>query len=338
MAAFTISYRLPSRGLKSEVVDAADRASALAQMKARGITPVSVKEGGKLVAAVSSSAAKPAWLKGAIAGLMVIVIAGITWILLPHGAVPEVKEVEPTRKVTKKNLPGHSGSTEKPNVWTKKALKEVPVESVRQVTNEWDSLQYPGEKLVSSVTNRSTGYIIEVSMTKDGKRTRHVKEPPSIWETSVDGLISSVLQVKEGQELPPMPMMGKEMDSQFLESLKTPIVVRPEDADDVKAIKQIVNSAREEIKARMDAGEHFSDILTDHRNLHNENGRIRSAALKELREIQRTGTQDDVDNFVNAMNQQLERIGISPLPSSKSKNEMDSSRDNNHVNERVEDK
>lgn len=156
---------------------------------------------------------------------------------------------------------------------------------------------------------------MEVSQAPNGHKTIHVKEPPSIWRNDTDGLIASVLQAREGVEMPPLPPMGSAAQKRFLKSLETPIVVSPDDPPEVKAVKKIVSSAREEIKVRIDGGENFCDILEDHRSLRNENCRIRQDAVRELNRIRKTGSADDVSVYTIAVNNMFKKMGIKPLES-----------------------
>lgn len=93
---FTITYRSQSGALQKEVVEAANRAEALEQAKARGIKPVSVKEGGALNAV--KKAAKPAWIKGAVAGLVVVVVTIVALVCLMPAEKPAAPKAEKPKK------------------------------------------------------------------------------------------------------------------------------------------------------------------------------------------------------------------------------------------------
>ena len=240
----------------------------------------------------------------ALLALLAVSVAGWCWLREKAVQAPERASIRQGTIAT--NVPARA------SVWVANARKkEEPQPSAS--TNEWDSPLYPGEKLVSSVTNSSDGYVIDVSQKPGGARTKHVRELPSIWESATDALIATVLQAKDGMEMPPLPPMGRSVEREFLDSLRKPISIGEADSDEVKAIKQVVISARDEIKSRIESGERFADILADHRELVNENGRIRMDALRELSEIRRTGTKTDVEVYVQAMNHMFGKMGIAPI-------------------------
>ena len=322
---FTITYRGKDGALHEECVGAADRAACVAECRRRGISPIKIAEGGT-GANRRQDGGVPSQrrLNGKTAILAAVVLAviagGVWWWFGGRGATALPMERPAKPKVEKPAKP----KMEKPHKPTAKpvqpsATNAVPpkAESVQPPADEWDSPLYPGEKLVSSVTNKSSGYVIDVSMSRSGARTRHVRELPSIWESPTDVLIASVLQADERREAPPLPMMGQSTEREFLKSLEKPITINPSDSDEVKAIKQVVRSVREEIKARIDAGERFGAILENHRSLMNENGRIRMDAMRELAEIRRNGKPEDAEMYLKAMNQMFERMGIAPIAEKK---------------------
>ena len=310
---FTVTYRAKDGALREERVDAANRAACVAECRKRGISPTGIREG---MPRKSRSSGKSGKLWFAVGAALVIVAGGAWWYFGGRGAAegpakpkvdkPAKPKIEKTQKPTA--MPVQPSTT---NAAPPKA------EPVQPPADEWDSPLYPGEKLVSSVTNKSSGYVIDVSMSRSGARTRHVRELPSIWESPTDVLIASVLQANERREAPPLPMMGKSTEREFLKSLEKPITINPSDSDEVKAIKQVVKSAREEIKSRIDAGERFGAILENHRSLMNENGRIRTDAMRELAEIRRNGKPEDAETYLKVMNLMFERMGISPIAEKK---------------------
>ena len=105
---FTVTYRRQDGSPATEVIDAADRAAAVASCRARGIVPKSIMAGGR----VASPSRRPAWIKGAVAGAAVIVVAFVAWFFLvpkpqtaPAPAPPPKKHVAPKPAATPKPRP-----------------------------------------------------------------------------------------------------------------------------------------------------------------------------------------------------------------------------------------
>lgn len=241
---------------------------------------------------------KPSAMKGVVAGLVTVVALGAVFYFMFSGdeGKVEIKESKKGRivdigKVKPPTVSPGQGETNAAAATTAKA---------------------PAERVISS-RKTSLGYTIEITEDANGHRTRHIREPKSMWKSSTDAVIASVLMTPKGQELPPLPPMDKYADAEFLAACKNPIEDSPDDTERQKIAKAIVRSAREEIKERIEAGEHFADILNDHRKLLNENGKIRSDAIRELAEIKKTKDPVDAEVYVTAVNQAFERMGIEPI-------------------------
>lgn len=240
----------------------------------------------------------PRLCKGLIAGL-VIVALGAAYIFLFSGG-----DAEPGPKV------------EKPVAQKPKAVREVkpapkPAVEKQVEVAEKPAEKYPGERIVEVLTNGS--YIIEVTVNAEGRRTKHVIEPPSPWKYSTDSVLATALQCAKGGSMPPWPSMGIGMDKEFRKSLNDPIVVLETDDERTAALKQIVSSARAEIKERLDAGEHFCDVINDFRELTNENGKIRADAILELKKIRDSGDEESARKYEVIMNAAFSQMGIDPI-------------------------
>ena len=242
---------------------------------------------------------KPSAMRGIAAGL-VVVAAAVACIVIFMGRDGSVTVKKSEKRPTKIK-------TVTPASAPKKAEPEPekPAEVVEKPKEK-----YPGEKIVEVSTN--SGYVIEVSVDANGRMTRHVLTT-SPWEFSSDGLLAMVLASSGNGEMPPLPAIGPEMDVEFKRSLKKPIEILPTDSDEVVAMKKIVMSAREEMKALLKEGGHFSDILIDHHRLINENGKIRSDAMRELYEIQKSGDAEGAHKYEVTINAAFSQMGIAPI-------------------------
>lgn len=240
--------------------------------------------------------------RGLWAGVIVVLLAVVA-VVIVFGTRNEPKPVA-VKESTKRKIADSSVHVVKPKRVERETREEPPTKEVKE--------KYPGETIVEVQTN--AGYVTEITVNADGRRTRHTLST-SPWEFSSDGLLAMVLAAPPGQELPPLPMIGKEMDEEFRRSLKTPIKILPTDSEEVAAMKRIVMSAREEMKEWLDSGRHFSDILVDHRELVNENSKIRTDAIRELNEMIKAGDEEGARKYVTGMNEAFSQIGIEPIGS-----------------------
>ena len=252
---------------------------------------------------------RPRWLRGAVAALIVVVGTVSVWWLLSPSPAHQTSNVK--HQTSKPSRIADAQPTSVRN--NKSAEATAPSVQAQPATNdEWSSGKYPGEKIISCTTN-SSGFLVERTVDRNGRTTRHISTPPSPWKHSSDEMLANVLSTPLNAEMAPLPPIGKEMDAVFMKSLKEPIEENADDNEELKAMKAIVASAREEVLARMQKGEHFCDILADHRQLHNDNGKIRSDAVQELKEILGKGDQEGARHYLNRMNAAFSQMGITPI-------------------------
>lgn len=240
----------------------------------------------------------PSLTRGIVAGLVVVALAAVCFVVfMGKGEKPVVDKVEKKPTKLKEVKPAAA-----PKDRTGKAVAEVKDKKVGKE-------KYPGEKILTCTTN-SSGYVMEVTVDKDGVQRRHVTEPRSPWDNAPDEMIALALCTPEGKTLPPWPNMGIGMDKVFLRACEKPIEIKPDDDEKIAAMKRIVMASREEIKSRIENGEHFCDILNDHRNLVNENGTIRANVVREFREIAASGDEAAMRQYMITMNAALSQLGI----------------------------
>lgn len=315
MAAFTISYRLPSGGLKSEVIDAADRASALAQMKARGITPVSVKEGGTLASAASSSAVKSAaWIKGAAAGVVVVVAAIVAWVLLMpmEKATPAVEQKKKAR-VAKPERTNVISRVSAPV--TVRPVTQTSTNAVQVVEKTPGDDLPPHKRIVEiiSVVTNADGSLLERFRTADGKTRSRQSAPPAVFNNASDQLIAmAITGAESGHAMPPMPMTDSAV-TDFAESLKKDIVVNDDDPENVKELKKLVMETRQEILKRMGEGMTYAEVMREHCKQVNDNVAFRGEALAQAQKLVDEGAKDLAAAYVERANELLRASGINEI-------------------------
>ena len=309
MAAFTISYRLPSGGLKSEVIDAADRASALAQMKARGITPVSVKEGGTIAAAAKVAAKQPAWIKGAIAGLVVVIAAVIAFFCLMPTEKPAAPKVEKPKKVKVEKPAPRPRTVVKPLVTNAAPVVEAPkpIDPNARPTKVGEEIN-GYIKLPSGRLHKVKGVVTNsVSQTTRGWY--------SIFPHHCDNEIACYLTIVPGTPLLGNMKYNGRFRAEFIKSLETPIIVYEDDPEEVKELKRNVREAKINLKAAMDRGEDIEQIMRETREELQDLGRYKMDLERQLRELnkEKPMSVDDLQLAVDAANRMLEAKGIAPM-------------------------
>lgn len=296
---FTITYRSQSGALQREVVEAANRAAALEQVKSRGITPVSVKEGGTLDAAVKVAAGRPVWIKGAVAGLLVVLCAAIAWFALKPD---EQKPVPPPVK-----------KAAKPKVEKPRAPKPPPVtnvvKKVEQPEEPDPAIVARREKLKKMTPAERLDFLFEEA------RQKPIDLSPSTnraFKTGVEQVMGWIFTTRLGNLPPPLPPIMIRDEAHMAEILVANNPALEGDSEKVKDAKQMVELAKKELRQYVLQGGDVREFLQYY------HGQLVDA-YKEWSSTQRTvmkAIHEDPDAaaaYIEEANKTLTEKGIKPL-------------------------
>ena len=163
-----------------------------------------------------------------------------------------------------------------------------------------------------SATTNADGTVIERIRTDDGKlhsKVYSVADP--VFNSSTDQLLA--MAVDGDGNGPPMPGVTKDDEKRFLESLKRPIEILDTDTPDVRALKEKVMQAREDMVTLLSQGRGFAEVLAEHRKMQEENAGVRREVAAELRSLVESGDTAGALEYRKRMNAALEQMGIKPL-------------------------
>ena len=304
---FTVTYRRQDGSPATEVIDAADRAAAVASCRARGIVPRSVTEGGH----VASPSRRSAWIKGTIAGTVVVIIALLAWFFL----APKPQPTPAPKPVQKKQAAPKPVATPKPRprpVETNAVAKPAMPEPVKVDPN---ARPVKVGEIVNGYIKLPSGRLhrIRGEVTNDVSRTSVSKY--EIFEHHCENEIACFLTMTPGEGLVGDPRYNGSFKAEFLKSLENPIVIGPDDDEYARELKKAVRDTKINLKAALDRGEDIEQIMLDTRREMQELHNYKRLLQNELSEYRRKEgvTDDDVEDFIKAANIMLAEKGIAPL-------------------------
>ncbi len=168
--------------------------------------------------------------------------------------------------------------------------------------------------LLKSVTNK-TGAVIEDFRLPDGSIKRKVTPPKQVWDNAANQVIAMALAIEPGVEAPPLP--AGISDKEFLDALKKDIAFNEDDTAEIRDLKRRVRDTRNEIFSIMEeTGKSFMEVLQEHREMMNQNTELYHAALKDLKELEQDGANDEeLDSYREVVNGMLIEQGGKELPS-----------------------
>ena len=243
----------------------------------------------------------PSMWKGVIAGLAIVVPLAVllVWMFSGGEDAPKakpVKERAPVKAV--KPAPAPIRRTAKP-VSAPDAKPSVPPK--------------PKEPVVISCTTNGT--IVRTLIRKpDGKthlKRRDLREPT--FNNGSDQLLAMAAAVVPGEDAPPMPITPS-VDKEFMESLKYNIVIKDDDPESVKQMKENVIDFRNQMIELVKDGGSVEDVLRKHQQMLQDSAEFRNSANLALRQLmEEDGDIEVAKEYVRKVNALLAEKGIKPL-------------------------
>lgn len=250
------------------------------------------------------SGKSPRWVRGVVAGLIVVIGAAIAvWLFFSASDGCDSSDVnEHTRGRIKEVKPETAPS--KPVVVATNVASEKPKKVFKTYVDEKGVLRYEGGMAVRKPPVRTI---------KVGDHT------PSIFKHVAEMQIEGLLQIEPGDMVFGTMDYGEAFTRSLQESFKEEIVINPEDDERTREMKQAVIDVKKDFKKRMALGEDVGKLMSDTREDLQRLGMYRQELENEVRKILDENlvddnfTDQDVQDCYGAANKMLEEKGVAPL-------------------------
>ena len=307
---FICSYRGLDGRIRKEVVEAPSRASAMVLLKKRGITPMSVVTGTG-VSAEGRSVAKTL-VRGAMAGILVVVIAIAAWMMWPRPAKP----VHTSPSPVKVSQPSAKTATNVSHVTKAASDGEKALPARRTVSGSARG----GVEESSSPTGQET----EVSQTPPPQPERPPLPEP-LLKNGAEQLLRMATPSAPGMPVPPLPIRSDEdMGAEIKAALTNVIHATSNDTEQTLQVKMNVIEQKEEFRKLRKEGWTFTEYVKALAEKHNDEAKYLDEARKLVQELHNDATLSDEDYKKEraVINQALREKG---LPEIKDDDDEDSS-------------
>ena len=328
---FLVTYRDAAGAVRTETVEAAHRAACFAQMKGRGISPISVREGTENPArrhgdrhgrgaAPTPSGGKNLAARALIAVLAATLALACAWWWM----TAETKEAPSATKAAR--APEKSPDVPRSPETAPGLAATNAVAAVTNAVAEAAGTKPKERHETVSIHTNNMGKVVEKWIGADGKlhmSVRYARRP--VFDNASDDQLAMAVGGGGAQAIPPIPMTAAS-EREFLASLKKPIVIAEDDSEDVKRLKEAVRDAREQMKQLMDSGMSYREALAEHQRLVNENVDTRNQCMAELKRLVDEGDREGAEQYLKTMNVALGQMGIPALTMPLSKEELNAAR------------
>ncbi len=299
---FTVTYREKSGSKAETEIESASRAACLAECRARGIVPIGIREGrSSSRCAAANTGSHRLLLAGAF---LVIAVIGVAWWFWSRSGTQSVPPSKPpVEKRTKALAPKREPHIHERPTATQQVAAVPPVAIVPQT----NAVVVPPKR----TTNRDPSNTNVVERIPGRGIIHHIKPrtKPLPLKYSSERDIARLVLFKPGQLYLPV-RLGKRFEDDFKASLNDKIEILPTDTEDEVEIKKAVIEGKRVLKEAMDRGEDVVKIMEESQKELENLATYRNQLERDLRQIQQTGTPEEVEDFVNAANKLMKQYGI----------------------------
>ena len=309
MSNYNYTARDKSGAITRGNLTAADRASALTELRSRDMVPIAVEEGKAITGSGFNglNVKRPAIL---LAGVAVALLGVWIAVRMMHAKKPAVAERKaPTEKVVKaakakpvpspKVVPPKPVDPPKPPV---EVAAPLPVEIKGVVPPKTNSIAM---RLLSKGDN-----VIVPGIVNNGDT--NAPDPYATFQTKSERMMSGMLSAEPGELILDISF-GRDFDKDFAASLSNKIEIYPSDSKEMAAHKEDVAYMKEEMRKLVAEGKSPEEILTEFRNQHNEVAKFRSELQSQLSALKQDGKMAEAEEFAKEANKMLAPYGTRPL-------------------------
>ena len=306
---FTVTYRGADGALREEAVEAASRGECFAQCKARGIVPVSVKEGARKGrrqdggAPFGRAGARPSpkrklftihfYLLVAIAAL-----AAIAWWWLAAREDARPPELAPVK----------AKPAEKPKA---KPMAVPATNSAPRLVRHRKPKTVP--KLTADVGAPPDLPMFEEAPRRYGEINGSNIWPRALFKTREENMIAGLITAKPGTRIVLNGFLPGE-EERLLASLDIPVEFEDIDTPQERRVKEYMIQVKADLKAAIAKGEKITDIIQDMRNELNSYANYRDKLRMAHHLAMKEGTPKEAEEFRQEANRMLEEYGMDPIP------------------------
>lgn len=299
---FTVTYRGKDGSRVSEVVEAADKSACFAELSRRGVSAISVVEGGVRKPARDGSSTLPK--RAIFLAALVLVLVGVGVWLFSGGDAKRPAEIE---KKTPKAIPAVAPAATNRTAEGKLIKRHRRPKSVQNLTASIGTLpDLPTLEKPKRVYGEINGSNIF---------------PRALFKTREENHIAGLVSAKPGERCLLNGFMPGE-EERYLASLDVPVEMDESDTPQEREMREYMIELKKELKERVAEGEKITDIVQKARDDLNELANMRDKIGMKFNLLQKEGSVEEIMQYYEEANGILAEYGMDPLKLRSNKLEL----------------
>lgn len=298
---FTVTYRGADGSRVSEIIEAADKSACFAELSRRGISAISIVEGGvrKSVRDVGTALPKRAIFLSAL----VLVLVGIGVWLFSGGDAKRPVKAEKTPKAIPAVTPAATNRTAEGRL-IKRHRRPKSV-----------------QKLTASIGTLPDLPTLEKPKRVYGEINGSNIFPRALFKTREENHLAGLVGAKPGERCLLNGFMPGE-EERYLASLDVPVEMDESDTPQEREMREYMIELKKELKERVAAGEKITDIVQKARDDLNELANMRDKIGMKFNLLQKEGSVEEIMQYYEEANGILAEYGMDPLKLRSNKLEL----------------
>ena len=251
--------------------------------------------------------APPSLKRGILAGLLVVALGALCYFMFRPSAATPKRDSTKDRGLIKEVAPAVAPKA-----------KEVEKPSPEQIEREiQEGKRGPdgGKPLSQRKLSMNARLELERMRLKPSRTFGFGPDPNKrqLFKFRSEQMLESVMDMQFG-EFQPLVDLPPNLDEDFMESLKHPILPEKEDTPEDKEKKRQMNELKIEIAARLKNGEKLADIIQAEKKASNAVAQYRQESNLFVRDMITNGEDaESVKAFLGELNKKLEAKGAEPI-------------------------
>lgn len=299
---FTVVYRNQRGERVSEVFESVDKAELFKALGERGISAISVREGGNL-------SRRPRSRRGLLAGLVVVLGATLVMFLV----------LGRSEKEATKSVDGRHGGTIADA--GDKAVKSAPVdEPVVEKKSEPKPIRWAKGFKNAAIDDNGRIYFVPRPGHKLITNGLHRVNPKyAIFKYNYQNELAAYLTAPPGSQFVGEPVYSDDFIKEVVETMSLPIEEDENDTPEQRQLREDMRGVMKTLQQQVDAGNDVVELFKETRKELQDLGIYKITLEDEFRKIYSDDNMSDaeVDLSLRAVNKMLEAKGIAPLSFNK---------------------